>query len=223
VIARLEGTLLRDGEHVVVDCGGVGYEVTCSAYTLAALPASGERVMLRVFTQVRETEIALFGFIDQQERGLFDLLITVKNVGPSTAITILSGSSPRDIASLIAREDVPGLTRIKGIGKKTAELLVVELRDKCELLLLSWNATADGGVRPVGLPAGAAGAAGVAGAGRPRSGLALRNPLLAEVMTALVTMGWRPAEAEQAVSDLQVGDSASLESLLRQALRNMPR
>jgi Holliday junction DNA helicase RuvA len=214
VIARLEGTLIRDGEHVVVDCGGVGYEVTCSAYTLAALPASGERVVLRVFTQVRETEIALFGFMDLQERGLFDLLITVKNVGPSTAIAILSGSSPRDIASLIARDDVAGLTRIKGIGKKTAELLVVELRDKCEVLLLGWNATADGGVRPVAIPAGAA---------RPRPGAPLRNPLLAEVMTALVTMGWRPAEAEQAVSDLPVGDNASLESLLRQALRNMPR
>jgi Holliday junction DNA helicase RuvA len=212
VIARLEGTLLRDDEHVVIDCGGVGYEVTCSGYTLAALPASGERVVLRVFTQVRETEIALFGFVDQQERSLFDLLITVKNVGPSTAIAILSGSSPRDIASLIAREDVAGLTRIKGIGKKTAELLVVELRDKCEVLVLSWNA--EGGVRPVAVPAGAV---------RARSGPALRSPLLAEVITALVTMGWRQAEAEQAVSDLQVGDSASLESLLRQALRNMPR
>lgn len=212
MIARLEGALVRDGEQVVVDCGGVGYEVTCSAYTLAALPAGGERVVLRVFTQVRETEIALFGFIDPQERALFDLLITVNNVGPSTAIAILSGSSPRDIASLIAREDVAGLTRIKGIGKKTAELLVVELHDKCQELLLSW--TADGGVRPVAIPAGAA---------RPRSGAPLRSPLVAEVMTALVSMGWRPAEAETAVSDLQVGDNASLESLLRQALRNMPR
>jgi holliday junction DNA helicase RuvA len=214
VIARLEGTLLRDGEHVVVDCGGVGYEVTCSAYTLAALPAHGERVVLRVFTQVRETEIALFGFIDQQERGLFDLLITVKNVGPSTAIAILSGSSPRDIATLIAREDVVGLTRIKGIGKKTAELLVVELRDKCELVLLSWSATGEAGIRPVAIPAGAA---------RPRSGAPLRSPVIAEVTSALVSMGWRPVEAEAAVADLQVGDNASLESLLRQALRNMPR
>jgi Holliday junction DNA helicase RuvA len=212
MIARLEGILLRDDEHVVVDCGGVGYEVKCSAYTLAALPAHGERVTLRVFTQVRETEIALFGFIDAQERALFDLLITVKNVGPSTAIAILSGSSPRDIASLIAREDVAGLTRIKGIGKKTAELLVVEVHDKCEQLVLAW--TADGGLRPVALPAGAA---------RPRTGAPLRSPMLAEVMTALVSMGWRPVEAEAAVSDLQVGDNASLESLLRQALRNMPR
>ncbi len=212
MIARLEGTLVRDGEHVIVDCGGVGYEVTCSAFTLAALPASGERVVLRVFTQVRETEIALFGFIDEQERQLFDRLITVKNVGPSTAIAILSGSSPRDIAALIAREDVVGLTRIKGIGKKTAELLVVELREKCELLVLSWNA--EGGVRPVAVPAGAA---------RSKVGPHLRHPMLGEVMAALVNMGWRPAEAEQAVSDLAVGDGASIETLLRQALRSMPR
>ncbi|HET7499610.1 MAG TPA: Holliday junction branch migration protein RuvA [Kofleriaceae bacterium] len=212
MIARLEGTLVRDGEHVIVDCGGVGYEVTCSAYTLAALPAAGERVMLRVFTQVRETQIALFGFIDQQERALFDLLITVKNVGPSTAIAILSGSSPRDIATLIAREDVPGLVRIKGVGKKTAELLVVELHEKCEVLVLSWNA--EGGVRPVAVPAGAA---------RGKVGAHARHPLVGEVMAALVGMGWRPAEAEAAVSDLSVGDDASIETLLRQALRSMPR
>jgi len=212
MIARLEGVLMRDGEHVIVDCGGVGYEVTCSVFTLAALPATGERVVLRVFTQVRETEIALFGFLEQQERALFDLLITVKNVGPSTAITILSGSTPRDIASLIAREDVAGLTRIKGIGKKTAELLVVELHEKCEVMLLSWSA--EGGVRPVAVPAGAM---------RGKAGSPHRHPLLGEVIGALVGMGWRPAEAEQAVSDLPVGDDASIETLLRQALRSMPR
>lgn len=212
MIARLEGVLVRDADRVIVDCGGVGYEVTCSQFTLAALPASGERVVLRVFTQVRETEIALFGFLEAQERALFDLLITVKNVGPSTAITILSGSTPRDIAALIAREDVAGLTRIKGIGKKTAELLVVELHEKCELLLLSWNA--EGGVRPVAVPAGAA---------RGKPGAPARHPLLGEVMGALVSMGWRPVEAEQAISDLVVGDGASIETLLRQALRSMPR
>lgn len=212
MISRLEGTLMRDGEHVIVDCGGVGYEVTCSAYTLSALPAHGERVVLRVFTQVRETEIALFGFIDQQERALFDLLITVKNVGPSTAITILSNSSPRDIAMLIARQDVPGLTRIKGIGKKTAELLVVELHEKCEMLVLSWNA--EGGVRSVAVPAGAA---------RPKPGPHFRHPLLGEVMAALVNLGWRPAEAEAAISELPIAEDATLETLLRQALRAMPR
>jgi len=210
MIARLEGTLLRDGGQVVVDCGGVGYEVTCSAYTFAALPAHGERVVLRIYTQVRETDIALFGFMDQAERALFDLLITVKNVGPSTAIAILSGASPRDIAGLIAREDVAGLTRIKGIGKKTAELLVVELREKTEQLLMAW--TAAGELRPAALPAGA-----------PRAARSSRHPMLDEVMTALVGMGWRPVEAEGVLGELEVPADATLEALLRQALRSMPR
>lgn len=212
MIGRLEGTLLRDGEHVIVDCGGIGYEVTCSAFTLAALPAHGERVALRVYTKVSDTAITLYGFLEAQERGLFDLLITVKNVGPSTAITILSGATPRDIATLIARQDVPGLTRIKGIGKKTAELLVVELHERCEMLVLTWNAGSD--IRSAALPAGAP---------RAKPGPSFSHPMLGDVLAALITMGWKPAAAEQAVSDLAVGDDATIESLLRQALRAMPR
>jgi Holliday junction DNA helicase RuvA len=209
MIARLIGTLVRDGEHVMVDCNGVGYEVNCSAYTLAALPSDGERVELKVYTQMRETAIALFGFIDTHERDLFDLLITVKNVGPSTAIAILSGASPRDIAALVAREDVAGLTKIKGIGKKTAEMLVVELHEKCEMLALTWNA---GGIKPV-----------AASSGSIRAAKAGRHPLLGEVMSALISMGWRPNEAESVVAEIPVEEGATIETLLRQALRGMPR
>lgn len=210
MIARLEGTLIeRMPPHIVIDCGGVGYDVIVSGYTLAGLPADGERVTLRVFTHAMENKISLFGFIDQQERQLFDMLITVKNVGPSTAIAILTGSNPRDIATLIGNEDVPGLTRIKGVGKKTAELLVVELHEKCAEMVLGWDAS--GGLRPIVLPAGAA---------RAKPG---RHPLVDEVMMALVGMGWRPAEAEQAVVDLPVPPEATIEQLLRQALRSMPR
>jgi Holliday junction DNA helicase RuvA len=201
MIARLEGVLIeRDPPHVVVDCNGVGYDVICSTYTLGGLPSDGERVTLRVFTHATENKLALFGFIDAQERALFDLLITVKNVGPTTAIAILSGSSPRDIASLIAAEDVAGLTRIKGVGKKTAELLVVELHEKCAELGLAWDAS--GGLRPLASPS-------------PR-GRAKRHPLLEEVSMALVGLGWRPAE-------LPVPPGATTEQLLRQALRSMPR
>jgi Holliday junction DNA helicase RuvA len=209
VIARLEGTLVRDGRRIIVDVAGVGYDVTCSHYTTSQLPEDGSRVSLRIYTQVRENAIALFGFIDSQERDLFDLLLDVKNVGPTTAVTILGGANPRDIAALIARQDVPGLTKIKGIGKKTAELLCVEIHEKCEMLLLSWNA--DGVIRP---------AATASGALRPKS---TRHPLLDEVAGALVGMGWRPAEAEGALLDLEVAADSTLETLIVQALRKMPR
>jgi holliday junction DNA helicase RuvA len=214
MIARLEGTLIeRDPPHLTVDCNGVGYDVVVSAYTLMGLPADGERVTLRIFTHAMETKLTLFGFLEAQERALFDLLITVKNVGPSTAIAILSGSSPRDMAALIAREDVLGLTRIKGVGKKTAELLVVELHEKCEELMLRWDA--DGNLRPAGITAGAA---------RPvRKGKSSGNAMVDEVRGALVGMGWSPNEAEAAVVDLAVTAEATIEGLLRQALRSMPR
>jgi Holliday junction DNA helicase RuvA len=208
MIARLEGVLIeRDPPHVVVDCGGVGYDVICSTYTLAGLPADGERVALRVFTHATENRLSLFGFIDVQERALFDLLITVKNVGPTTAIAILSGSSPRDIAALVAAEDVAGLTKIRGVGKKTAELIVVELHEKCAELALAWDAS--GGLRPVAM---------AAPRGKPK-----RHPMLEEVSLALVGMGMRPGEAEQVVGNLAVPPDATTEQLLRQALRSMPR
>ena len=209
MIARLEGILIeRDPPKLIVDCSGVGYEVTCSSFTLAGLPADGERVTLRVYTHTtRDAETTLFGFGDLQERALFDLLITVKNVGPSTAIAMLSGSTPRDLAQMIADEDVAGLTRIKGVGKKTAELTVVELHEKCAQLALAWDAS--GGLRPVASPAPR---------GRPK-----RHPMLEEVSMALVGLGWRPAEAEQVVAELPVPPDATTEQLLRQALRSMPR
>ncbi|HEY1814182.1 MAG TPA: Holliday junction branch migration protein RuvA [Kofleriaceae bacterium] len=214
MIARLDGTLIeRDPPHVVVDCGGVGYDVVVSNYTLAGLPADGEHVTLRIYTAASENKVALYGFGDVQERQLFDALITVKNVGPSTAIAILSGSSPRDIATLIAREDTVGLTRIKGVGKKTAELLVVELHEKCAEMMLSWDAT--GGLRPIALTAGAA------RPGKKRGSTG--NALTDEVVQALVGMGWSPAEAEGAAVAVAVEPDATIEQLLRQALRGMQR
>ncbi len=208
MIGRLRGTLVdRAGMHVVVDCGGVGYDVTCSGYTLGALPALGEEVVLRVFTHAQENKIALYGFFTAHERELFDHLITVKNVGPSSAMAILSGGhDPRGIAELISKEDTAGLTRLKGVGKKTAEMLVVELREKCELLLLTWSAA--GGPRPVAAPAGTRRA---------------RHPMLDEVQSALVGMGWKPLEAEAVVAELALEPGITLEALLRQALRSMPR
>ncbi|HVV86676.1 MAG TPA: Holliday junction branch migration protein RuvA [Kofleriaceae bacterium] len=209
MIGRLQGILVeREGHQIVVDCGGVGYLVSCSAYTLAALPPAGETVVLRVFTHAQENKIALYGFLTAAERQLFDHLITVKNVGPASAMAILSGGAdPRAIAELIAREDTVGLTRIKGVGKKTAELLAVELRDKCQELLLTWSA--GGELRPAARPSGA--------------GRAPRHPMLDEVAQALVQLGWKPVEAETVLPELVLTPGITLEALLRQALRSMPR
>lgn len=210
MIARLRGTLVERGaDGVVVDCGGVGYDVTVSLPTLAALPEIGAEVTLRVFTHAQENRVALYGFATAEERELFDRLITVKNVGPQTAIAILSGvTSAQELARTIAAGDVAALTRIRGVGKKTADLLVVELREKCEWLVASW------------------GAAGVAA---PSSGAAApvrrggRSPMLEDVASALVGLGWRPAEVDKVVTRLDVPADATVESLLRDALRAMPR
>lgn len=210
MIARIEGTLIERGTgsttpYVIVDCGGVGYHVACSLHTFSALPADGERVALRVFTHATENRVALYGFLEAAERALFDLLITVKNVGPSTAISILSAASPRDIVEWVVREDVAALVRLKGVGKKTAEMIVVELHDKCRELLAGWH-TDSSVVMPRAKTRGGSG-----------------HALTDEVMTALVSMGWSTSEAETAVVDLTVSQGATLEQLLRQALRSMPR
>ncbi|MFT3692802.1 MAG: Holliday junction branch migration protein RuvA [Kofleriaceae bacterium] len=209
MIARLSGTLIErevsNNPHLVVDCHGVGYDVIVSLYTYGALPADGEPVTLKIFTHATESRIALFGFLEAEERALFDLLITVKNVGPSTAIAILSGSSPHHIAELISREDVAGLTKIKGVGKKTAELLAVELHEKCaELLLHSKIGSAL--QRPL-----------------PNRTKSTGNPMVDDVRLALVGLGWSANEAESAISTLPITADATTESLLRQALRSMPR
>jgi Holliday junction DNA helicase RuvA len=212
MIARLKGILIeRAADGCVVDCGGVGYDVTVSLATLTQLPEAGVEVTLRVYTHATENRVALFGFATQEERELFDRLITVKNVGPSTAIGILSGAtSAHELAKVIAAGDVVGLTRLRGVGKKTAELLVVELREKCELLLASWGA--HGGVQPATIPA--------APARKPNGN---RNPLLDDVTLALVGLGWRQAEVDKVVSRMEVPDGATIEALLRDALRAMPR
>jgi Holliday junction DNA helicase RuvA len=214
VIARLRGVLAeRSADGVVVDCGGVGYDVGVSVNTLAALPDVGADVTLRVFTHAQENKIRLYGFATLEERQLFDLLITVKNVGPATAIAILSGAAPEPLARVVADGNLRELTRIKGVGKKTAELMVVELKEKCAYLLATWYA----------------GQAGQAGGG---NGAALsphavssgsRPPILDDVASALVNLGWRAAEVDKAVARLAVESGASVESLLREALRGMPR
>jgi len=133
MIAHLRGRLIaKHPNQAVVEAAGVGYDVTISVPTFSALPAVGTEVALHVHTHVREDSIALFGFLRPAEKQLFERLISVSGIGPKLAITILSGMAADEMVGAIRGNDVARLTRIPGIGKKTAERMVLELRDKLQ-------------------------------------------------------------------------------------------
>ena len=131
MIAHLRGKLIaRHPNQVIVDAMGVGYDVTISVPTFSELPPAGGEVALHIHTHVREDQIALYGFLRPEEKNLFEKLISVSGIGPKLAITILSGMPADEMTSAIRGNDVARLTKIPGIGRKTAERMVLELRDK---------------------------------------------------------------------------------------------
>ena len=135
MIASLRGALLeKRPNQITVDVHGVGYDVAIPISTYSALPETGKEVTLRVHTHVREDAIALFGFLTAEEKMLFEKLIGVSGIGPKLAITVLSGLAAADLTNAIRSGDVQRLTRVPGIGKKTAERIVLELRDKVDLV-----------------------------------------------------------------------------------------
>jgi len=193
VIARLTGTVAERGAaEAVLDVGGVGYLLHLSTATLARVPAAGERVTLRTFTNVRQDAIELFGFATEEEEAVFRALLQVKGVGPRAAQNILSGIEAKELAAAVAQGDVARLTKVPGIGKKTAERLVVELREKLAVL-----ARAAGPIR--------------AAAG---------GDALDQLRQALVNLGYKAPQAEGAVDRLRDGaDGKPIDDLLRDALK----
>jgi Holliday junction DNA helicase RuvA len=133
MIAFLRGQLLlKAPNQAIVDCGGVGYDATISVATFSALPAEGAEARLHIYTHVREDQIALFGFAEPNEKHVFEKLLTISGIGPKLAITVLSGIDTDRLVNSIRAGDHASLTRIPGIGKKTAERMVLELKDKLE-------------------------------------------------------------------------------------------
>jgi Holliday junction DNA helicase RuvA len=193
VIARLTGKVAEKADdHAIVDVGGVGYRVHLSQLALASLPPRGEAVMLRTYTHVREDALDLFGFASEDEEAVFRALIGVKGVGPRGAQNILSGIEARELAQAVAHGDVARLTKVQGIGKKTAERLVVELKEKLVAL---------------------ARAAGPARAGPGADAVE-------QLRTALVNLGYKPAQADGAADALREGaEGKRLDELLREALK----
>ncbi len=131
MIALISGEVaVRRADHVVVDCGGVGYRLAVSGQTLAQVPAIGQRVVLHTHLVVRDDALALYGFGTEPERDLFLMLLGVQSVGPKVALAVLSGVAPRELFAVLAAGDVARLQSTPGVGKRTAERIVVELREK---------------------------------------------------------------------------------------------
>jgi holliday junction DNA helicase RuvA len=198
MIARLRGSLVEKLiDQVVVDVGGVGFRVAVSLQTLAELPAVGQPVTLLTYLQVREDALLLFGFVTDEERTAFELCIGVQMIGPKLAMSILSSLAPHELGAAVRAGDHARLTRIPGIGKKTAERLVLELRDKVEK-------------------------AGLGGGGaRGEARLPAERPTAAaQVASALINLGYRPADAERAAEKAcAASPGAPVAELVKRALR----
>ena len=194
MIAQLAGSLAyKSPEHLIVDVQGVGYQVMVSLNSFYRLPDPGRPVHLLIHTHVREDALQLYGFIDRAEKELFLLLVGVSGIGPRLALNILSGTTSQELEEALEAGDLVRLQAIPGVGKKTAERLVVELRDKIKLLK------------------GARGADD----GRRASGVE------AEAVSALVNLGYRHNEAERAVKVACAAGAHEIEAVIRGALKRL--
>jgi Holliday junction DNA helicase RuvA len=193
MIAHLRGKLIyKQPGQAIVEAGGVGYDVTISVPTFTALPSVGAEAALHIHTQVSEDQIALFGFLEREEKRLFERLITVSGVGPKLAIKMLSGLPVERAVQAIRGQDHAQLVRIPGVGKKLAERLVLELKDKLD----------DFAVAPVQS--------------------AVQGPAVDDVLSALVNLGYQRASSEKAIEQALAKDktlAGDFDGLFRGALK----
>jgi Holliday junction DNA helicase RuvA len=193
MIASLQGVVQEKNlADMVLDVNGVGYRVHLSLLSLARLPEEGQMTRVRVRTVVREDALDLYGFLSRAEEEMFLLLTSVSHVGPKLALNVLSGLEVSDLAAALAAGEVGRLTRIHGVGKKTAERLVLELKDKAKTLAASSTAAPPPGVQR-------------------------------DVISALVNLGYKQAQAEQAAERAteRMGVETAFELLFREALKGL--
>ncbi len=202
MIGRIRGELVaKHPPDILVDVGGVGYEIQVPMTTLFRLPEVGAEVSLVTHFVVREDAQLLFGFFDEQDRSLFRQLIKVSGVGPKLALTILSGMDSTSFARCVQRDDISALVALPGVGKKTAERLLVEMRDK----LKDWLVQVD--------PGDAAQAGGIS--------IAPVTDIVADAEGALIALGYKPQEASRVVAAVNDDSIADSEELIRLALKSM--
>jgi Holliday junction DNA helicase RuvA len=194
MIGRLHGVLMRkEPPAILVDVAGVGYELESPMTAFYELPAVGEKVTLYTHVVVREDAHLLYGFVRESQRRLFRELLKVNGVGPRVALAVLSGLTDEDFAHCVADKDTDRLTKVPGIGRKTAERLIIEMRDK--LSTVSATAAAETGPPLLGDP-------------------------VSEAVSALVSLGYKPNEASRAVRGIPT-QGLSAEEIIRQALKGM--
>lgn len=202
MIGKLRGNVDSVGrDWVIVDVGGVGYEVSCPARTLSRMPAIGQPVALMIETYVREDAIKLFGFLSDAERSWFRLLQNVQGVGTKVALSVLGVLEPQELANAIALQDKAQVGRAPGVGPKVAQRIVSELRDKAPALLVA------GGM---GMPTATQGTPG-------------QMSPASDAMSALINLGYSPAEANAAVASVsaKLGADAKAEELIRHGLKEL--
>ncbi len=202
MIGRLRGTVVeKQPPFLLLDVSGVGYELQAPMTTFYRLPAPGAEVVLHTHLSITENLHQLFAFIDQRDRALFRTLIKVNGVGPKLAIAILSGMEADDIARCVREQNVTALTKVPGIGKKTAERLIIELQDR----LKTWD-----------LPHAEQ------STNHPQLGATIISDVLAEAESALIALGYKPVEAAKMIaSAAKHHPDASSQELIRLALRSI--
>ena len=198
MIAHLRGLLLtKSPNQAILECAGVGYDVAISIATFTSLPAEGKEARLHIYTRVAEDQLALFGFSDLQEKRLFEKLLTISGIGPKLAITVLSGIDSARLVTAIRAGDHAALVKIPGIGKKTAERVVLELKDKLDDLAAA----------PI--------------PSHPAGGTAQAGPTAEDVLSALINLGYPRLIAQKAIETALLRDSTiatHFEKLFRAAM-----
>ena len=198
MISFLKGIVIEKyPPELVIEVNGVGYQVTASMNTFYDLPAEGESINLYTYLVVREDAQLLFGFSQKQERKLFTTLIKVNGVGPKMAVTLLSSISVHDFVNCIHSNDTATLVRLPGVGKKTAERLVIDMRDRLKDWQVNLSATSDTISQQIP-----------------------RNTPETDAISALIALGYKPHEAKNAVDNVTSKDLSS-EELIRQGLKNL--
>ena len=197
MIAHLIGKLIyKSPDHSIVDVNGIGYKIFTPLSTYYVLPKTGESVTLHIHTRVREDELKLFGFLTEEEQTIFEKLITINKVGPKLALGILSGMSPANLLTAVMSNDAARLSAIPGVGKKTAERLTLEMKDKLSDLTFGIEHQPD-----AESPGGS----------------------YEDALSALVNLGYKRPQAEKSLKSAynKMGKDSSLEDLIKESLNNL--